>query len=302
MQCFTKCIFACTHSRLSRYTNMTKILFLTLWYCSIYPGALFMCSFALAINYFTDGFSLMRTWKKLPQLGTRISRFSRRYFFSTAIVAMSVVSAYYWTGFTYDNLCDNDTPVSAEYVGSHYVTLKDGTILEEMLVFDDTSTSYRFCYQDYLRYGNITFPALSRWQPEGSEWMSAEQETIVDIHGWTSLAVFSIVIFAFINLIVKGCQSMFSTGHKHVGDDQGIHFSDVRGISAFIPQVESKVYSYPLLACDVHGLDDELFDWTDPDRPHTYYDLTEDADELIGDISVREKLVFSIVSHEPPKK
>jgi hypothetical protein len=51
-----------------RYTNATKILFLAVWYCSIYPGALFMCSFALFLNYFTDRFSLMRTWKKPPQL------------------------------------------------------------------------------------------------------------------------------------------------------------------------------------------------------------------------------------------
>jgi hypothetical protein len=62
------------------------------------------------------------------------------------------------------------------------------------------------------------------------------------------------------------------------------------------------MYSYPLLACDVEGLDTELFDWKDPDRPHSYYDLTEDADELVGGISVREKLVFSIISHAPPKK
>jgi hypothetical protein len=42
-----------------RYTNMTKILFLTFWYCSIYPGTFFMCSFALFVNFFMDRFSLM---------------------------------------------------------------------------------------------------------------------------------------------------------------------------------------------------------------------------------------------------
>ena len=42
-----------------RYTNMTKILFLTLWYCSIFPGTFFMCSFALFVNFFMDRFSLM---------------------------------------------------------------------------------------------------------------------------------------------------------------------------------------------------------------------------------------------------
>ena len=63
-----------------RYTNMTKIFFLALWYSSVYPFGFFMASFALFINYFTDRHSLMRTWKRAPPLGPGISEFSRRYF------------------------------------------------------------------------------------------------------------------------------------------------------------------------------------------------------------------------------
>lgn len=92
-----------------RYTNMTKILFLALWYCSIYPCTLFLCSFALLVNFFTDRFSLMRTWKRAPALGTSISKFSRKYFFSTAIIAMAIVSSYYWSGFPFDNVCSEYT-------------------------------------------------------------------------------------------------------------------------------------------------------------------------------------------------
>lgn len=84
---------------------MTKILFLALWYCAIYPCSLFLCSFALLVNFFTDRFSLMRTWKRAPMLGNTISQFSRKYFFSTALVAMAIVSSYAWSGFPYDNLC-----------------------------------------------------------------------------------------------------------------------------------------------------------------------------------------------------
>jgi hypothetical protein len=283
-----------------RYTNMTKLLFLTLWYCSIFPGALFMCSFALCVNYFADGFSLMRTWKRLPNLGTRISRFSRRYFFSTAIVAMAVVSSYYWSGFPFDNLCKNDS-VGLNYRGDYDVMPWVGGDSVPVSV-SQGSESFRYCLQDFLRYGNFTFPALSSWQPEGGEWMDADQELVVDIYGWTSLAVLGCVLLFFLSLVVGAVRAMFSVGHIHRGNDQGIHFSDVASMSAFVPQVESSMYSYPLLACDVEGLDTELFDWEDPDRPHSYYDLTEDADELMCDISVRQKSVFSIISHAPPKK
>ena len=41
-----------------RYTNMTKIMFLAFWYCSIFPQALFLAAVALLVNYYTDRFSL----------------------------------------------------------------------------------------------------------------------------------------------------------------------------------------------------------------------------------------------------
>jgi hypothetical protein len=78
-----------------RYTNMTKILFLALWYSSIYPVGLFMSAFALFINYFTDRHSLMRTWKRAPPLGPGISEFSRRYFVTLSFVAMAFMSSYF---------------------------------------------------------------------------------------------------------------------------------------------------------------------------------------------------------------
>ena len=66
-----------------RYTNMrTKLVFLAIWYCPIYPGVLFMCAIALFVNFFTDRFILMRTWKRSPKpcLGSRkISPFPSSY-------------------------------------------------------------------------------------------------------------------------------------------------------------------------------------------------------------------------------
>jgi hypothetical protein len=236
-----------------RYTNMTKILFLALWYCSIFPGALFLCSFALCVNYFTDGFSLMRTWKRLPQLGTRISMFSRRYFFSTALVAMAVVSSYYWSGFPFDNLCQGNEPASEIYLnGTFTLTTTNGKTIRDVTV-GANADSFHYCLQDYFRFGNFTFPALSSWQPEGGEWMSDEQETVVNIYGWTSVVVVVIVLLCFVLLIVNGVRDMFSTSTEHCGDDQGIPFSEVRSISAFVPQVDSALYSYPLLACYSSG-------------------------------------------------
>jgi hypothetical protein len=56
------------------------------------------------------------------------------------------------------------------------------------------------------------------------------------------------------------------------------------------------------LACNVDDIDEELFDWTDPDRPYEFYDLTKDADELLAGLDIGNKHVFSVVSHWPPEK
>ena len=50
-----------------RYAHLMKFLFMTLWYCSIYPGALFLGFFALLVTYVVDRFSLMRSWARSAQ-------------------------------------------------------------------------------------------------------------------------------------------------------------------------------------------------------------------------------------------
>ena len=79
-----------------RYTTMSKLLFLTFWYCAIYPGAFIICAFALTIIYYMDKFSLMRTWKRASRLGTKISEFNRIYFLPLSVLGMLHLSARAW--------------------------------------------------------------------------------------------------------------------------------------------------------------------------------------------------------------
>lgn len=71
-----------------RYTAVAKLLFLTFWYCSIYPGTFFFCAFSLQVIYFMDRLSLMRTWKRVPKLGIAISKFNRTYFLPLSMLGM----------------------------------------------------------------------------------------------------------------------------------------------------------------------------------------------------------------------
>jgi hypothetical protein len=242
-----------------RYTNMTKILFLALWYCAIYPGALFMCSFSLLINYFTDRFSLMRTWKRPPQWGTKISAFSRRYFFSLAIVAMALMASFYWTAFPFDNLCVDEAAASGQFTGvwSTPDVNATRTVSADDLVF-------RYCLQDYFRYPkqDKVFPFVSKGQIKGDEWMTDDQESISDIFGWTTVGVFGIVLMSFAWGWFGAIRDLFRGTYDPTGKDQGVHFSDVPSICAYIPEVGSPVFSYPLLACNIDHIDKELLAWT----------------------------------------
>jgi hypothetical protein len=101
---------------------MTKILFLALWYCSIFPTAFFLCSFSLGIKYYVDRFCLLRNWKKAPSLGSTLSMFSRRYFFNVAIAIMAIISSYYQSAFPFDNLCANES-INSTYTENNTFTL-----------------------------------------------------------------------------------------------------------------------------------------------------------------------------------
>ncbi len=287
-----------------RYTNMTKILFLALWYSAIYPAALFLCSFSLLVNYFTDRFSLMRTWRRPPHLGTKISQFSRRYFFSLALVAMALLSSYYWSAFPFDNLCVDATSANNQYAGQWSFIQSDGTLNGTQSVQLDDPL-YKYCLQDFFRYPKeeLSFPFISQMQPDGGKWMTEEQEFISDIFGWTSVGVLGLIFFSFIWGWLKAIVHYFQGAYIPVGESQNIPFSEVPSISSYIPQVESSVFSYPLLACNVDGIDHKLLEWTDPDRPdYKFYDLTKDAEALLRGTVISSKVVFSHVGYFPPTK
>ncbi len=94
-----------------------------------------------------------------------------------------------------------------------------------------------------------------------------------------------------------------------MGDDQNIPMRHVDSITAYIPQVLSDSFAYPLIACNVEKIkDSDLFEWEDPLRPYEYYDLTRDLKKVLaenghdggtGDVEVDESKIFSKMVHWP---
>ena len=104
-------------------------------------------------------------------------------------------------------------------------------------------------FKDFFRFPRDvkSFPFVAEHQPEGAEWMTDEQETVTNIYGWAAVGVLAIVLLFFITRWYKSFESVFRGTYKACGADQEIAFSDVPSISTYVPQVDSPVFSYPLL-------------------------------------------------------
>ncbi|CAB9498796.1 protease [Seminavis robusta] len=314
-----------------RYTSISKLLFLTFWYCSIFPGTFFICALCLQVINFMDRFSLTRTWKRQPRLGSRISRFNRAYFLPLSVVAMGIMSSYFWSGFPFDNLCEVDGAVtsnttlhtvafskasgggSLDYYSilDYYYGAENNSTQNEIdyyinITVQDGAQIYQHCNQDMLRTpGRQTYPFVPIFQQEGKEWMTEEQEIVTTYFGWIafflSVCWVLIIFFTWAHNLVFG---YFIAEYEPHGDDQHINFSELEAINVYIPEIHSSVIAYPLLAANVDEIDPELFEWTDSEHPHAYYDLTKDAEALVNDCgnSISVRGVFSQVAHWPPNK
>mmetsp|Transcript_1459 Transcript_1459/g.2883 ORF Transcript_1459/g.2883 Transcript_1459/m.2883 type:complete len:1129 (+) Transcript_1459:720-4106(+) len=188
-----------------RYTNMTKIMFLAFWYSSIFPGGLLFSTVALTVNYYTDRFSLMRSWQRAPSVGNEIAVFSRQYFLSAACVILAAMSSFYWAAFPFDNLCKDedriyDGPVENIVINTteyRYPNNSNFTVTPETQV-------YRFCNQDFILHGP-RFPFIYReGVKDHGEWMTPEQQILSRLFAGTSIGV----------IVLVGLKYLYGVGQK----------------------------------------------------------------------------------------
>jgi hypothetical protein len=99
---------------------LTKVLFVVFFYSALFPAGFFFGAVILTIQNFVDKFSLMRIWGCLPLIGSKLAVFSRRYFFTAALITFTLVLSYAWAQSPYDNICDNNDSqngLSGNYTG-----------------------------------------------------------------------------------------------------------------------------------------------------------------------------------------
>ena len=301
-----------------RYTDMTKILFLSLFYCSIFPMAFFLCAISLTAKYFVDRFALIRSWKRAPAIGTTISVISRRYVLSMAVAVMAIASSYYWTGFPFDNLCvEESSPV--DFTGdfdlqpypSPYPRF-GGTFSTSITTATVSSGDFNYvvCSQDFTgHWPKVPFPFVPTRAKVAESldpyaYMTDDQILSTTYFGWAAFAFMLVILAKYIASWYSQYQAIYKGGYVPVGESQGKPFSEELSRSAYIPQVYSKSFAFPLIACQVDNIDTELFDFTDPSRSHLYYDLTNDAEKLVSasENNAVDESTFTVVKSWPADK
>lgn len=253
--------------------NFNRVLFVALFFSSILPEALFLGSLALLAQYFVGKFSLLRLCGPTPDIGFHMSRLNRNYFIPIILVTHVVMTAYWWSGYPYDNVCEID---------------------------DENGGGYSYCNQNF--YGSRIFPPLPRFQPEGTKWMTGSQETLTSLYGWASVMVMVIAIYAiFHHSIIPFVRSLFASTYEPDGMDQGINFSKVihlEEVHGYIPQVKVKGFLFPLIACDIQGIDEDLIGWKDKEHGYIPHSLVHDLEAITESKALNA--VFAIVRQWKP--
>jgi len=133
--------------------------------------------------------------------------------------------------------------------------------------------------------------------------MIEEQELIVLVFCWSCLLIIAVVCLVYLFQLFSYFRSYFASTYEPQGEDQHIDFSTVPAIDTYIPQIGSPYFNHPLLACVSEGIDENLFNWSDPDKPRSYYDLSKDAEDFMkekGGLKNKERHIFAVVKHWPP--
>jgi len=214
---------------------------------------------------------------------------------------MAFVSSYCWAHFQFDNLCPTDE-VDQNYFGEWAIPSDTSSRDTDIMYYEinESTQFYKFCQQNMFRLGYLRIPALPSYQPDGLEWMSDDQERLTLIFGWISLVMFVSIMIVCLTLFVM----KLTKPYKPRGgiDDEKQSFSSLR-TPAYIPAVESSIIPYPLVACPVSDISEELFGWRSLYHSYDHYDLTIDARRLMGrDESGKSTAnsAFSSFSHWPP--
>ena len=283
-----------------RFTDLTKVLLLCIFYSPFYPFIYFLGAANFMISYWMDKFLLLRSWQRAPSVGADTPKFSRRYFSTAAIVIGAIGGGYAYARSPFTNLCSCGDDDGCDSLSNSTTFTNVSLLNNAVLGVVETSNSeiFSFCNQQY-----IGFPPIPSKQ-EFLQWMTSDQERLTKIFGIFCVVVVAMYgLYALFSPIVNLTLSFVTGVYEPRGTDQRKDFSSGVGIESFayIPSLEVSGFSFPFLACDIDDIDVGLIKWKDPNHREEDSHRQYDEHNLIFGVSIeRRSEVFSFIKHYPP--
>ena len=154
-------------------------------------------------------------------------------------------------------------------------------MIADPTIINENSTIYTYCKQNLLNRESFVIPLIPSFQ--NNNWMTEDQEVIVSVFCWSSILIITMIFLFFLKTIIYRIWAFYK-GQQNLSRGRHIHipFSHVK-CGAYIPQIKSQIIvAFPFFACDIDEItDQDMISWESPYHPHKYYDLTEDAKEIL---------------------
>jgi len=267
-----------------RYADMTKTLFLALFYSALFPAGLFLTSLTYSISYLVDKYSLLRSWQTPAELSDTITKISRGHMMF-AVYLHSVMSMIFFSQFPFDGVCENTEPTaldSASYLSfvHHYNITTDQIYLR--------------CDQSFVARLNTMFLDGST----ESNSVHGKQKRVAQVFVVLTTVLTLLFCGVFFGRVFMKCYQPF---HDKVLEDQPneTHFTECE-IRAYIPVITHPNLAFPLVAADVSTFDCTYLSFQLPRDELYYAQSLFNKNELPNFTDNEMKALFSEVRFFPP--
>jgi len=265
-----------------RYADMTKTLFLALFYSAIFPAGLYMTCGGYLFTYTVDKYSLLRTWRTPAQVDDDITKISRVHMVF-AIYCHTVMTMIFWAQFPFDNVCRD--PSGAYLEPSVYDVARNQSAVSTDELFTNCDQSVTKNILGLIFGGSVT----------------GKQANIVRLYALIVLCLSGIIFLVFFAKgLVMFVYHLFRGSYSAETDSTSIHFTSVEDIEAYIPIIRHKALAFPLVSADISTFESKYLPFTLPKEELYYCQSLCNINELPGYQEDEIKALFSEVRFFPP--
>ena len=256
-----------------RYTDMTKTLFVSLFFVAIFPQGLFVTACAFTVSFWVDKYCLFRLWKQPPAMDGALA-VAARFQISLIFLIHCFVTQHFYMGWPFDNV--------------------EATTSNSQITLDGAAAATATKYQSVEKSSYNVFDFGDK------SWYSTSQSQVVFIYGIINIVtITTFVVYYFGTSFKYGFHKLFFGSYVSIGDARTDLYSFVPGIQTFVPTVNHSRLGLPLLACDLSSLDPQHISFTMDD----YAEVNLTFSTAFRNVSnTRKKSIFSIVKQYKSQK